>query len=117
MNNRDEVRLRHMLDAARKAIGFTQERQRTDLDTDEMMTLAVVRLVEILGEAAKNVSQDIKDQSPDIAWRQVAGTRDRLTHAYFDVNLDIIWDIVTHDLPLLVVKLELLLSSMEDTLA
>jgi uncharacterized protein with HEPN domain len=115
MDNRDEVRLRHMLDAARKAIVFTQERTRTELDTDEMLALAVVRLVEILGEAAKNVSQDIKNQTPDIAWRQMTGTRDRLTHAYFDVNLDIIWDIVANDLPPLVTKLEELLSLDNET--
>ncbi len=111
MDNRDEIRLRHMLDAAQKAIAFTQGRERADLDTDEMLALAVVRLVEILGEAAKNVSQPLKEQTPDIAWRQIAGTRDRLTHAYFDVNLDIIWDIVNNDLSPLVKKLEALLSS------
>jgi uncharacterized protein with HEPN domain len=111
MDSRDEVRLRHMLDAARKAIAFTQGHTRADLDSDELLALAVVRLVEILGEAAKNVSQDMKDQTPEIAWRQMAGTRDRLTHAYFDVNLDIIWDIVNNDLPPLVEKLETLLNS------
>lgn len=111
MDSRDEVRLRHMLDAARKAIAFTQGHNRADLDSDELLALAVVRLVEILGEAAKNISQDMKDQAPEIAWRQMAGTRDRLTHAYFDVNLDIIWDIVINDLPLLVNKLEVLLPS------
>jgi uncharacterized protein with HEPN domain len=106
MDNRDNIRLRHMLDVAQKAIFFTQGRDRADLDTDELLALAVVRLVEILGEAAKNVSQDLKDRTPDIAWRQMAGTRDRLTHAYFDVNLDIIWGIVTNDLPPLITKLE-----------
>jgi uncharacterized protein with HEPN domain len=111
MDNRDEVRLRHMLDAARKAIAFTQGRSRVELDTDELLALAVVRLVEILGEAAKNVSQDLRDQTPEIAWRQMTGTRDRLSHAYFDVNLDIIWDIISSDLPLLVEKLEELLKS------
>lgn len=116
MNSRDEVRLRHMLDAAQKAIAFTQGRERTDLDTDEILALAVVRLVEIMGEAAKNVSQPLKDQTPEIAWRQIAGTRDRLTHAYFDVNLDIIWDIVTHDLPSLVEAIEELLNSESDEL-
>ena len=110
MDNRDEVRVRHMLDAARKAIAFTQGRERSDLDTDEMLGLAVVRLVEILGEAAKNVSQDLKDRNPEIPWRQMAGTRDRLSHAYFDVNLDIMWDIITNGLPSLVHQLERLLS-------
>lgn len=106
MPKTDNVRLRHMLDAARKAIAFTQGRTRTDLDHDEMLALALVRLVEILGEAAKNVSQATKDQFPDIPWRQMAGTRDRLTHAYFEVNLDIIWDIITNDLPPLLETLE-----------
>ena len=75
MDSRDEVRLRHMLDAAQKAIAFTQGHERSDLDTDEMLALAVVRLVGSLGEAAKNISQPLKDQTPDIAWRQITGTR------------------------------------------
>lgn len=106
MSKTDEVRLRHMLDAARKAIAFTQNRIRTDLDNDEILALAVVRLIEFLGEATKNVSQTTKDRFPEIPWRQIAGTRDRLSHAYFDVNLDIIWDIVTSNLPPLIEQLE-----------
>jgi uncharacterized protein with HEPN domain len=98
-----------MLDAACKAIAFTQGRTRTDLDHDEILALALVRLVEILGEAAKNVTQATKDQFPNIPWRQMAGTRDRLIHAYFEVNLDIIWDIVTTDLPPLLEILQMYL--------
>ncbi|GAB1543236.1 DUF86 domain-containing protein [Scytonema sp. NUACC21] len=113
MSKTDEVRLRHMLDAASQAIVFTQGRSRADLDTDAMLALAIVRLIEILGEAAKNVSQLTKDSVPEIPWRQIAGTRDRLSHAYFDVNLDIIWDIVTRDLPPLIAKLHEILSSNE----
>lgn len=105
MPKTDDVRLRHMLDAANQAILFTQGRSRADLDTDTMLALAVVRLIEILGEAAKNVSQSTKDSIPEIPWRQITGTRDRLSHAYFDVNLDIIWDIVTRDLPPLAANL------------
>ncbi len=111
MSKTDEVRLRHMLDAANQAIEFTQGRSRADLDTDTMLALAVVRLIEILGEAAKNVSQVTKDSTPEIPWRQISGTRNRLSHAYFDVNLDIIWDIVTRDLPPLVAKLQEILCS------
>jgi uncharacterized protein with HEPN domain len=107
----DTVRLQHMLDAAQKAIQFTQGRSRQDLNDDEMLALAIVRLVEILGEAAKNVSPDTRAQAPNIPWRQIAGTRDRLSHAYFDVNLDIIWDIVTNDLPTLIPKLQKILRS------
>jgi uncharacterized protein with HEPN domain len=60
MSNRDEVRLRHILDAAKKAVAFMQGRERSDLDSDELLALAIVRLVEILGEAAKNISQIIR---------------------------------------------------------
>ena len=109
MSKTDEVCLQHMLDATRKAVAFTQGRTRTDLDNDEILALAVVRLIEILGEAAKNVSQTTKDQFPEISWRQIAGTRDRLSHAYFEVNLDMIWDIIASDLPPLIERFETLL--------
>ncbi|MFQ3612992.1 MAG: DUF86 domain-containing protein [Cyanobacteriota bacterium] len=109
MDHRDEVRLRYMLEAAQKVIRFTDGRERADLDTNEMLMLAVVRLVEIFGGAAKNITQDLKAQTPEILWRQISGTRDRLSHAYFDVNLDIVWDIVKRDLPALVTHIEKLL--------
>ena len=95
----DIIRLRHMLDAARKAVEFTKECKRADLDRDDKLSLSVVRLLEILGEAAKTVSQETRKQYPAIPWRQIAGTRDRLVHGYFDVDLDIVWRIVSSDLP------------------
>jgi uncharacterized protein with HEPN domain len=100
------VRLQHMLDATRHAITFTQGRQRKDLDTDLQLTLALTRLVEIVGEAAKNVSDDERQRHPDVPWRAIAGTRDRLVHAYFDVDLDQLWRIVSADLPALIAPLE-----------
>ena len=109
----DRILLRHMLDAARKARGFIRGRSRADLDSDEMLALAVIRLLEVIGEAARNLSQDIRDSHPEIAWKQITGTRDRLIHGYFDVDLDIIWAILTCDLPPLVSSLEKLLSQQE----
>jgi len=110
MSNEDAVRLRHMLDAARRAMDFTQGRVRSDLESDEQLSLALVRLLEILGEAARNVSEDLRNDYPDIPWRQIAGTRDRLIHGYFDVDLDIVWQIVSNDLPVLAAQLEKALS-------
>ncbi len=110
MSNEDAVRLRHMLDAARRAIEFMQGRAKSDLESDEQLSLAVVRLLEILGEAAKNVSEDLRKDYPDIPWRQIAGTRDRLIHGYFDVDLDIVWQIISTDLPVLAAQLEKALS-------
>ena len=109
----DRILLRHMLDAARKARGFIRGRSRADLDSDEMLALAVIRLLEVVGEAARNLSQDIRESHPEIAWKQITGTRDRLIHGYFDVDLDIIWAILTRDLPPLVSSLEKLLSQQE----
>jgi uncharacterized protein with HEPN domain len=102
----DGVRLRHMLDAARQAIAFVQGRVRADLENDLQLTLALTRLVEIIGEAAKNVSADTAASLPGVPWRAMAGTRDRLAHAYFDVDHDQLWRIVSVDLPALVAQLE-----------
>lgn len=102
----DGVRLRHMLDAARQAVKFAEGRTRDELDTNAMLALSIVRLLEIIGEAAKSVSGDVRQASPRIPWKQIAGTRDRLVHGYFDVDLDIVWAIVSSDLPVLIAALE-----------
>src|SRR5437868_6522736 len=94
----DRVRLQHMLDAAHQALAFVAGRARDDLDRDLQLTLALTRLVEIVGEAAKNVSASERERLPQIPWRAIAGTRDRLAHAYFDVDLDQLWQIVSTDL-------------------
>ena len=87
----DEVRLPHILDAARKALTFTHGRSRADFDTDDHLTLAIVRLLEIIGGAAKQVTADTRTAHPEIPWREIAGTRDRLILGYFDVDLDVVW--------------------------
>lgn len=97
----DVVRLRHLIDAAETAIRFTSDRNRADLDTDEMLTLALTKLVEIVGEAAKQVSGETKDAHPDIPWSAAARMRDRLVHHYFDIDLDVLWSTVRDDLPAL----------------
>jgi len=62
---------------------------------------AVIRNIEIIGEASKKISSDLKDKYPNIPWKMIAGTRDRLIHGYFGVNIDIVWEIVTIDMPVL----------------
>ncbi len=107
----DETRLRHMLDAARTAIEFAGGRTGNDLITDKMLDLSLTRLLEILGEAAKGVSPDFRQRFPEVPWNQVVGIRNILTHAYFDIDLEIIWSVVAEDLPLLVKQLEDMLSA------
>jgi uncharacterized protein with HEPN domain len=106
----DRIRLQHMLDAARKAQAMIVGRDREDLNDDEQLSLALQRLVEIIGEAAKQVTAETQARGASIPWQAIAGMRDRLIHAYWDVNLDILWDTVTDDLPPLIDGLESLLN-------
>ena len=66
---------------------------------------ATIRRIEIMGEAIKNISLPIRDKYPEIQWKKIAGTRDRIIHAYFDVDINIVWHIVKKELPLLKVQL------------
>ena len=101
MRREDENRIRHILDAARDALGFVAGKRREDLDDDRMLALAVVKCVEIIGEAATNLSTEGKDLFPAVPWRSIVAMRNRLVHAYFDVNLDRVWDTTQVDLPAL----------------
>lgn len=102
MREADATRVQHMVDAARDALSFISGHSRSDLDANRMLTLAVVKCIEIIGEAASQVSTECRTQYPTVPWRQAIGTRNRLIHAYFDVDLDIVWETVTRNLPPLV---------------
>jgi len=111
-NEQEIVRLRHMLDAAKKIVEYTDSIQRDDLDKDEKLALALVRLLEIVGEAAKAVSPDFRRKHPQIPWREIAGTRDRLIHGYYDIDFDIVWQIVSDDIPPLITAIEDILTGI-----
>jgi Uncharacterized conserved protein len=97
----DDVRIAHLIEAAEKAVAFAADRDRAALDADELLRLALTKLVEIVGEAAKQVSEATRQAYPDVPWSAAARMRDRLIHHYFDINLDILWSTVTVDLPAL----------------
>jgi uncharacterized protein with HEPN domain len=99
-----------MRDAAKQAVEFSSGRDRAALDGDTMLMLALTRLLEIVGEAAKHVSGPTRALAPGVPWREIAGTRDRIAHGYFDINLDTVWEIVATDLPKLLPELDRLLS-------
>lgn len=102
----DDVRISHMLDYSREALELSKGRSREDLDTDRTIELALVRLIEIIGEAASRVSEEARDSKPEIPWSQIVSLRNRLIHGYDSVDLDILWEIIQGDLPDLISKLE-----------
>jgi uncharacterized protein with HEPN domain len=110
MNSRDRVALRHMLDHAREAVELARGKSRADLDTCRILNLALVRLIEIVGEAAARVSADVKRNHPEVPWLQIIGMRNRLIHGYDSVDFDILWQIVDRDLPELITQLQVLVS-------
>jgi len=110
MLDNDMVRLHHILDAVHEAVAFSQGRSQKDLYSDRMLSLSLVRLLEIIGEAARGISPACRAAHSEIAWQKMAGMRDRLVHGYFAINLDVVWETVTHDLPPLVSQLENIIS-------
>jgi len=99
MRKNDRVRLQHMLNAAREAVSFVRGKKREDLDRDRLLVFGLVKALEILGDAAYRLSEETRAELPTIPWEDVIGMRHRLVHAYFDINLDILWRTVQNDLP------------------
>lgn len=104
------VRLRHMLDYSREAVRFAGEKRREDLDHDRLLNLALVRLLEIVGEAAGKIPTEDRARYADVPWNAIVGLRNRLIHGYDSVDFDILWHIVTDDLPGLIATLESIVS-------
>lgn len=95
-----------MIEAAEQALAFVAGRSRADLDSDLMLRMALTRAVEIVGEAAAQVSEAGRQEVPEVRWPAIVGMRNRLVHAYFSINANILWDTVQWDLPLLVKQLK-----------
>ena len=98
----DVIRIRHMIDAASEALSFVKARKRQDLDKDRQLTLSLIKEIEIIGEAANRVSEEMKEKHGDVPWSAIIGTRNRLIHGYFDVDEDVVWNTVKVELPSLI---------------
>ena len=93
--------LRHIPAEADDLVGVSAGLSRAQLEEDPTVQRAVVRSIEIIGEATKRVPADIREANPDVQWRSMARMRDRLVHNYFGVDLDIVWDVLQTKIPAL----------------
>lgn len=94
----DEQRLQDIVDAATKVTALVG-RGRAAVDGDEFLQLALVKLVEIIGEASARVSQELATAHPEVPWRQAAALRNRAVHGYFEIDLDLLWGVAESDVP------------------
>jgi uncharacterized protein with HEPN domain len=109
----DIISFRHMLDHAREAVDMIADKRPESLGQERMLELALIRLVEVIGEAAARVSPAGQAKCPDIPWREVIGMRNRLIHGYDSVDLSVLWYTVEQDLPPLIAQLEKTIKSYE----
>jgi len=109
MSKDDKIRLQHMLDAAKEAVSFVRRHGPDDLKCQHVWLLGLVKCTEILGEAAARISEETRERYKQIPWAQIIAMRNRLVHAYFDIDFDQVWKAATEDIPPLVAELERIL--------
>lgn len=95
----DLIRVRHMVDAATEIIEFSSGKERKDLESNRMLCLSLIHLLEIIGEAASGLSPEFRQKHNKIPWKAIIDMRNRLIHGYFDIDLDIVWSTVKEDIP------------------
>lgn len=111
MRAEDRIRLKHMVEAGQAALKFVDGKKSSDLQTDQMLLFAVVRAIEVLGEAANKVSEDLQSANQSIPWRAIVGMRNRLVHAYFDVDTEMVWKTLQNEIPGLLRTLEAIIAA------
>ena len=96
---RDEIYLRHILGAISDIETFMEGVSKEEFFENKEKQYAVLRALEIIGEATKNLSKELKENYPKIPWKDIAGMRDKLIHKYFGVDLELVWETIKRDLP------------------
>jgi uncharacterized protein with HEPN domain len=112
MKKDDSVFLNHIVDGAKLIGEYLSGASRDGFVANRMVQDAVIRELEVIGEATKNISEDLRSKYPDIPWNKMSGMRDKLIHGYFGVDLDAVWDTATKDIPELAIRIESVLRSI-----
>ena len=103
---RDEVYLLDILIAARKALRFVEGIDQNEFEDNEIIQNAVMRPLEVIGEASARISKEFRKEHPEIPWREMVGLRNRLIHEYFRIDFSAVWDTIHKDLPELIEIIE-----------
>ena len=111
MHADDRIRLLHMAEAAEAVLLFIENRRRQDLETDQMLLFAIIRAIEVLGEASSRISDDTRSAFPNIPWSSITDMRNRLIHGYFDIDGDIVWNTASYEIPVLLADLRRILDA------
>lgn len=111
MKREYEDYLNDMLENAEKALSFVQGLDYDGFCKDDKAMYAVIRAFEIIGEAARQIPEDVRDAHPEIQWREITGMRNKLTHEYFGVNTKVVWRTVQEDLPVIISELRKMLTN------
>jgi uncharacterized protein with HEPN domain len=114
MENKDRVRLRHIIDSCNAIQKYMEGRKRADLSSNRMLMAAVIRELEIIGEAVTVLSSDFKLRHNHMPWKDMSGMRNRLIHAYFNVNPDVVWKTISIDVPILLKAVHEILENTSD---
>jgi uncharacterized protein with HEPN domain len=109
----DLVFIEHILDSAGAIEDFSKGIDISELTSNRLKQSAIVREIEVIGEAAKNVSKEIKDKYKEVPWKEIVGTRDKIIHHYFGVDLDIIFEIVKKEIPVLKKQIQKIKEDLE----
>ena len=110
MHKDDLVYAGHMLDMSQKALSLIQGKERRDYNSDEALRLALAHLIQVIGEAARQISREFAETNPQIPWKAIVGMRHKVVHDYMNVDEDVVWDTVTRELPPLVNELKKIVS-------
>ncbi|MBE0697511.1 MAG: DUF86 domain-containing protein [Anaerolineaceae bacterium] len=102
----DWVYVGHMLDMSLQAREILSGKDRIDYDQEVVLRLALTHLIQVIGEAAQQVSKEFQNLYPQVPWREIIGMRHRIVHDYLNVDEDVVWEVVQNDLPKLVIILD-----------
>jgi len=106
LKKKDIIYVKHIRDAINSILEYTKDLNKNDFNSKEIIQDAVIRQIEIIGEAVKNVSIDFRELYSNIPWKKITGMRDKLIHGYFNVDVERVWNVIINDIPVLKNQIE-----------